>query len=156
MNKLKSHFTFTKSQRSGIFVLCGIIVCFQLLIFNRYYSAAPLVHEQPELSNYKAEIDSLRNLALQHKVPKSYPYNPNFISDYKGYVLGMTTEELDRLHAFRKKNKFVNSAKEFQAVTLVSDSLLKIISKDFKFPDWVSNKHRKNSNYGTVKKKARH
>jgi DNA uptake protein ComE-like DNA-binding protein len=34
----------------------------------------------------------------------------------------------------------VNSPKEFQAVTKVSDSLLNAISPYFKFPDWVNNK----------------
>jgi DNA uptake protein ComE-like DNA-binding protein len=43
------------------------------------------------------------------------------------------------LLAYRKQNKFVNSAEEFQAVTKVSDSLLNVISPYFKFPDWVKN-----------------
>lgn len=52
----------------------------------------------------------------------------------------MSTQEIDRLLEFRKTNKYVNSAKEFQAVTKVSDSLLNSISPYFKFPDWVTNK----------------
>jgi DNA uptake protein ComE-like DNA-binding protein len=52
----------------------------------------------------------------------------------------MSVPEIDRLLAFRKENKYVNSAKEFQAVTKVSDSLLKVIAPNFKFPDWVNNK----------------
>ena len=51
----------------------------------------------------------------------------------------MTVEEIDRLHEYRKRNKFVNSAEEFQEVTKVSDSLLNVISKDFKFPEWTQN-----------------
>ena len=39
-----------------------------------------------------------------------------------------------------KQNKFVNSAKEFQNVTKVSDSLLNTIAPFFKFPDWVNHK----------------
>lgn len=39
-----------------------------------------------------------------------------------------------------KKNKFVNSAKEFQKVTNVSDSLLKVMAPFFKFPEWVANR----------------
>lgn len=66
------------------------------------------------------------------------PFNPNFITDFKGYKLGMTIEEIDRLLAYRKTNRFVNSAEEFQAVTHVSDSLLHVISPYFKFPDWVT------------------
>ncbi|RZJ99012.1 MAG: helix-hairpin-helix domain-containing protein [Flavobacterium sp.] len=55
----------------------------------------------------------------------------------------MSVEEIDRLLAFRKTNRYVNSAEEFQQVTLVSDSLLKSISPYFKFPDWVRNKKSK-------------
>jgi DNA uptake protein ComE-like DNA-binding protein len=52
----------------------------------------------------------------------------------------MSVQEIDRLLAFRKENKYVNSAEEFQKVTKVSDSLLTAISPYFKFPDWVQNK----------------
>ncbi|WP_345143727.1 helix-hairpin-helix domain-containing protein [Flavobacterium ginsengiterrae] len=76
-------------------------------------------------------------LEQKHEV---YKFNPNFISDYKGYKLGMSVEEIDRLLEFRKQNKYVNSAKEFQDVTQISDSLLKVLSPLFKFPDWVQNK----------------
>ncbi|HKO78125.1 MAG TPA: helix-hairpin-helix domain-containing protein, partial [Flavobacterium sp.] len=69
-----------------------------------------------------------------------HPFNPNFISDYKGYKLGMSVKEIDRLLNFRKGNKFVNSAEEFQNVTKISDSLLKAIAPFFKFPDWVNRK----------------
>ena len=51
----------------------------------------------------------------------------------------MTNEEIDRLLEFRKKNLWINSAKQFQQVTKVSDSLLAKISPLFKFPDWVTN-----------------
>ncbi|MNS40278.1 Helix-hairpin-helix motif protein [compost metagenome] len=74
--------------------------------------------------------------------PKIYPFNPNFITDYKGYKLGMSVQEIDRLFAFRKQNKYVNSAEEFQNVTKVSDSLLKIIAPYFKFPEWVNDRKR--------------
>ena len=64
----------------------------------------------------------------------------NFITDFKGYKLGMSVAEIDRLLAYRKTNKYVNSASEFQQVTKVSDSLLHTIAPYFKFPDWVTNK----------------
>nr|WP_281502567.1 helix-hairpin-helix domain-containing protein [Arenibacter sp. F20364] len=86
---------------------------------------------------YQAKIDELRSLALKKDTIQVYPFNPNFISDYKGYVLGMSTEEIDRLHFFRAKNQYVNSAKEFQKVTLISDSLLESLQPYFKFPEWT-------------------
>jgi DNA uptake protein ComE-like DNA-binding protein len=73
-------------------------------------------------------------------VAKIYSFNPNFITDYKGYRLGMSVPEIDRLLAFRKEGKYVNSTKEFQVVTKVPDSLLSVIAPYFKFPDWVKNK----------------
>ncbi|WP_299518519.1 helix-hairpin-helix domain-containing protein, partial [uncultured Flavobacterium sp.] len=83
--------------------------------------------------------------------PVIYPFNPNFITDYKGYKLGMSVEELDKLFAFRKENKYVNSAKEFQTVTGVSDSLLNAISPYFKFPDWVNQPKKQYTSYSNNK-----
>lgn len=84
----------------------------------------------------QSRIDSLKNYQLEASV-KIYPFNPNYITDYKGYTLGLSTSQLDRLFAFREQGKFVNSAKEFQTVTQISDSLLNALSPYFKFPDWV-------------------
>ncbi|MDC0176722.1 helix-hairpin-helix domain-containing protein [Polaribacter sp.] len=59
----------------------------------------------------------------------------------------MSLQEIDRLLAFRKMNKFINSKDEFQNITKISDSLLNRISPYFKFPDWVVKRNQKsNSN----------
>ena len=76
----------------------------------------------------QAKIDALKEKALVKDSIKIYPFNPNFITDYKGYILGMSVPEIDRLHAFRGENKYVNSQEDFQKVTQISDSLLKVIS----------------------------
>jgi DNA uptake protein ComE-like DNA-binding protein len=96
-------------------------------------------NEQSTWLANQSEIDSLK-LSKKNYNPTIYPFNPNFITDFKGYKLGMSVDEIDRLLAFRKQNKFVNSAQEFQMVTKVSDSLLKAIAPYFKFPEWVNNK----------------
>lgn len=85
----------------------------------------------------QAKIDVLKENALRKDSIKIYPFNPNFITDYKGYTLGMSVEEIDRLHTFRATDKYANSSEEFQKVTLVSDSLLKTIVPYFKFPEWT-------------------
>jgi len=103
------------------------------------FSSKPSNIDYSDLRTFKREIDSLTVLEIEARKPKIFPFNPNFITDFKGYTLGMSNEEIDRLHAFRNKNKFVNSAKEFQNVTKISDSLLGVISPYFKFPEWVTN-----------------
>jgi DNA uptake protein ComE-like DNA-binding protein len=85
----------------------------------------------------QAQVDLLKENTLQKDSIKMYPFNPNFISDYKGYMLGMSVVEIDRLHDFRANDKYVNSIEDFQKVTQVSDSLLGNISSFFKFPDWT-------------------
>jgi len=140
VNKLQSHFRFNKQERSGIFFLLLIIVSLQVgyYFFGRFSEDAKrdifLVNDE-----LQTEIDALKQAASKKDSVKVYPFNPNFITDYKGYVLGMSAHEIDRLHAFRKKNKFANTAEEFQKVTHVSDSLLEAISPHFKFPEWTKN-----------------
>ncbi|MFS4469441.1 ComEA family DNA-binding protein [Maribacter sp. 2210JD10-5] len=96
------------------------------------------------------EIDALKKEVVSDSL-KIYSFNPNYISDYKGYTLGMSVEEIDRLHLFRSKNKYVNSVIEFQQVTGVSDSLLYRIGPYFKFPDWIKNQKQKTKTYRSKK-----
>ena len=150
MNNIKSYFLFSKEHRSGIFLLIFLIIITQLLYFFLDFSS--LKNSSNDTDSkwllVQSEIDSLNVVSKQEKF-KITPFNPNFISDYKGYLLGMSVKEIDRLHQFRLENKFVNSAKEFQNVTKVSDSLLKVISPYFKFPDWVNDnkKHQSNASH---------
>ena len=133
----KPLFNFSRNQRKGVFLLLLIIFTLQLVcVFwkpseNEYISSV-------EIQEFNAQIDSLRAEVLKEKQPKIYPFNPNFITDYKGYTLGMSPQEIDRLHQFRNKNQWINSAQQFQQVTQISDSLFKNISPYFKFPDWVT------------------
>jgi len=146
MNALKSHFTFTIKQRNGIFLLLVTIVFLQCAYFFSDFSSEEIPVNQKQLALFEKEMDSLRLVALELRKPKIYPFNPNFITDYKGYTLGMTNEEIDRLLAYRKSNKWINSTKQFQLVTKVSDSLLNKISPFFKFPEWVTNSKQKKKN----------
>lgn len=137
---IRNYFNFSKDQQKGILSLFFVIIVLQLVYcFVDFSSVSKENPEKQRWLSLESQIDSME-LNLKNRVPKIYPFNPNFITDYKGYKLGMSVVEIDRLHAFRGENKYVNSAKEFQAVTGVSDSLLKAISPYFKFPDWVKNK----------------
>ncbi len=142
----KQFLNFNKSQQIGIVGLFGLIIIAQFIILFVNFSAVSFIENDKEKAkwlSFQSEIDSLKS-EKENYIPKTYPFNPNFITDYKGYKLGMSIGEIDRLHAFRETNKYVNSAKEFQNVTKVSDSLLKVIEPFFKFPDWVNKKNENN------------
>jgi len=138
MNIFKSHFWYHKNQRNGIFLLATLVVIFQfVIVFVDFSSDEKVAVETPKTLAFYKKIDSLKSVAIQNRNPKIYPFNPNYITDYKGGQLGMSLSEIDRLLAFRQTGKFVNSKKEFQKVTAISDSLLSAIAPYFKFPDWV-------------------
>ncbi|QCE40344.1 ComEA family DNA-binding protein [Psychroserpens sp. NJDZ02] len=144
---IKSHFVFSKKQRSGIFLLLLIIL---FLLGFSHFLLPKMMNTDPgfttndkDVSGFIKQIDSLKAIEIDNRKPKIYPFNPNFITDYKGYTLGMTTQEIDRLLVFRKQDQWVNSVKQFQQVTKVSDTLLAKISPYFKFPDWVTHPKQK-------------
>lgn len=154
MNKLKSYFMFSSEHRSGIFLLFIIIFLLQILLFSYdkyssfFFSKSKI--ENKEWEKFQSVFDSInQNNSKEFKIQ---PFNPNFISDYKGYQLGMSVEEIDRLHNFRNTGKFVNSGKEFQNVTKISDSLLQKMEVYFKFPDWINQKQ--NQKFDSNKKES--
>jgi DNA uptake protein ComE-like DNA-binding protein len=136
----ESFLKFNKEQRLGIIVLFTLIiilqVCYYCYDFNSGSKQSP---QELQWIALQSTLDYEKNVTKN--LPKQqYAFNPNFISDYKGYKLGMSTQEIDRLLAFRKQNKFVSSPEEFQRVTQISDSLLETMSPLFKFPNWVEYK----------------
>ncbi|MBY8962309.1 helix-hairpin-helix domain-containing protein [Flavobacterium sp. D11R37] len=142
MKPLRFFFRFTNQQQKGVLALFILVILLQAgyFIINNFTNKTTVTSkEEQEWLALQPEIDALK-AAQAKKQFTIYPFNPNFISDYKGYTLGMSVQEIDRLHKFREGNKYVNSAAEFQQVTQVSDSLLAAISPYFKFPDWVIKK----------------
>jgi len=140
MKKFKSHFWYNKRQRNGILFLTGLILIIQFLYFFWQFDSNEKIFSVDNSATMQQRIDSLKTIANEQ--PIIFPFNPNFISDFKGYQLGMSLEEIDKLLAYRKTGAFVNSTEEFQEVTQINDSLLAAISPYFKFPEWVDSKKR--------------
>lgn len=113
-----------------------IVILLQFGYFLVKANPAPLENNFVLNTSEQSKLDSLKNQQFEAS-QKIFPFNPNYITDYKGYTLGLSPSELDRLSAFRSEGNFVNTAKEFQAVTQVSDSLLHQIAPYFKFPEWA-------------------
>ena len=148
LDKIKSYFVFNSSQRNGILFLLLLVSGF--IVINNYIDFTTenlLDTNSKEVLAVQKELDSIRTLLTESNQPKIYPFNPNFITDFKGYKLGMSSEEIDRLLDYRKQNKWINSKEEFKMVTKVSDSFLDQISSYFKFPEWVTNPKPKYSDW---------
>ena len=128
---------FSHEHRKGFLGLAMLIVILQGVLF--FVKS----NQKKEVAQYSVDtateryLDSLGQLAL--KKYEMQPFNPNFITDAKGFKLGMTTQEIDRLLQYRASGKYVNSAAEFQKITGVSNNVLDKIAPYFKFPEWTQN-----------------
>lgn len=152
MNNFKSHFWYNNGQRNGILFLVFIVVILQLIFFFVDFSKQDYLNiHTDDIIKFQEEVDSLKLVEIENRKPKIFPFNPSFLTDFKGYQLGMSTDEIDRLLSHRAQGNYINSTEQFQEVTKVSDSLLKAISPYFKFPDWIQNQKAKKKYSATTK-----
>ncbi|AVR45738.1 DNA-binding protein [Christiangramia fulva] len=144
--KFKSHFALSRSQQNGIFILVIFIIILQIFIFfpNLLGNSEKISSEDPEIEKFRKQLDSLKSLkSLKSPKDTIYPFNPNYLSDFKAYNLGLNLEQTNRLLDFRAEQKWIKSAEDFQKVTGISDSLLHILAPSLRFPKWVEKSEKK-------------
>jgi DNA uptake protein ComE-like DNA-binding protein len=137
---------FSKRQSFAIFILVLTVVALELL-FVLWPFVLPFFHQSDKFleAQIEKEYQVLQTQSLKTKSLYSGLFNPNFIGFYKGYTLGMSVEEIERLQRFRASNQWINSDSDFQKVSGISDSLLSEIAPYFKFPKWVGESRQKNT-----------
>src|SRR5690554_2288869 len=108
MNKGKHLMGFSKKERKGLLVFFVLVLLFQIVYFYISFKEN-FTEENPEKSEWLSNqtwIDSLKT--IEKPIYQIRPFNPNFITDFKGFQLGMSVEEINRLLDFRKTEKFVD------------------------------------------------
>ena len=112
---MESHFWYNKSQRNGIFLLI-VYICFRFILpfILLIYLIMIDLDSDRSLHAIQSKIDSLKNTEKNSDKTKTYLFNPNYLTDFKAYQLGLSIDQIDRLFAFRNQGKFVNSSEEFQ------------------------------------------
>ncbi len=68
-------------------------------------------------------LDSLERIYDSIQKPRIYPFNPDYISDYRAYVLGIDAAALKRIRAFRSRGGRFKSKRHFKEISGISDSL---------------------------------
>lgn len=128
---MNSRFVFNLKERNGIFYIL-ILLVFGLTTFGIYKFYQPF---QSGFDNQKTELLLKKDtLPAKTSAANQWKFNPNYINDYSGYVLGLSTTQIDALIAYKASGQYINSAKDFQKVTGVSDSLLATLATRFRFP----------------------
>ncbi len=140
---------FNRRQRIETIVLCAVflsLLIVRILPRREHY----ILENTVDLEQYRVEIGRITAPSPSFDYTQQ-PFNPNFISDYRAYVLNMPSEALDRLNQFRKNGNWVNSPEQFQEVTQISDQLLKKIQPLFEFPQWINYSAKSNLALSTNK-----
>lgn len=136
-----------RTQRVAFFLFL-VLIGFQIYLEN----TAP--EEAIDILVFDAALqEQIDSAKLQKQQPRIFPFNPNYISLSKGYQLGLSLEEIERLHRYRDTGKFINSVTAFEQITQVTPSWLKQYSPYFKFPDWVTAEVEKRKKPKTVEVK---
>ena len=126
---------YTRSQRRGVMLLFLFIILMQGIIICKdqiFPAKTPSGFQVP--IELQQEYDSLKTMALQRKTKKIYPFNPNYLTDYRGYYLGMSVEEIDKVWAYRKQGKYFQNKMEFKQVSGISDSLYNVLEPYINIP----------------------
>ncbi len=115
---IKSHFTFNRQQRSGILLLLLLIISLLCIYWFVDFSEENIFDtSSTEIVSIQQELDSLRLVEIENRKPKKYPFNPNFITDYKGYTLECPMKKLTVCFNIERKDKWINSVADFKKVT---------------------------------------
>ena len=124
-------FILSKPQRGTVLILLILLIAVQLyrLLVN-FPELSPVDLSQAQ--SYQTQLDSLR-IKENAQTPIVYQYNPNYLTDYRAYTLGLPPEAFDRLLRYRQTNSYVNTPKQFQEVTKLSDSLMEKLLPQLKF-----------------------
>ena len=114
--------------------MISMITAFQLLLFltEEYFpqnqgETSVNVSDNKQLERWRAELDSLSKQDAVVNTRRMYPFNPNYLTDYKGYLLGLSVAEIDRLFAFRAKGKFLSSADDLEETIRVYEQFEVIV-----------------------------
>ncbi len=101
-------------------------------------------------------LDSLAKIYDSLQSPAIYPFNPNYLSDYRAYIMGIDTVALKKIRLFRKQGKFFKSKEHFKEISGIDDSLFNKLEPYIRityhtFPNYKKNKRDKN--YKFIEKK---
>ena len=124
-------FILSKPQRGAVLILLVLLIAVQLyrlLVNSPELSPVDLSQTQ----SYQTQLDSLRTKE-NAQTPIIYQYNPNYLTGYRAYTLGLPPEAFDKLLRYRQTNSYVNTPKQFQEVTKLSDSLMEKLLPQLKF-----------------------
>ena len=123
----------TNQYRNGILKLAALLglLCFFVVLSNWYPKSEPSLVLDEESQCF---IDNQKLILADNDKEKRYIYYVNSITDYTGYQLGLSIQEIDHLLAYQKTGKKIYSLKEFKSISKIDAVKLENIKHKLVFP----------------------
>ena len=129
-------YKLNKAQRRGVMWTFFLFLVVHLLI---------LIIDKPSPRNTKGLvenkeiqylIDSLMGVQITSDKLRDtiYPFNPNYISDFKAYQLGISMSAVDRIRSYRAAGSYLYSENDLKQVAGLSDIEMNRIRPYLKLP----------------------
>jgi len=128
---LKSFFSkrdfWNAKQRNGMFIMAFILWIVAAGSYAVYVRKHPVKIDFEIDSTRIAEWRRLKRRYDSLRQPRIYPFYPDYLTDYRAYVLGIDTVALRRIKDFRKTGQRFKSKEHFKQVSGISDSLYAVL-----------------------------
>lgn len=140
MNTSPKFLSLTKAQRKGMI--------WTLILFLLAHLAIVLYPKNTQKASGFLQHDSIAQLQIDALAVKNqnnikdtiYPFNPNYITDFKAYQLGISIDAVYRIRAYRDAGNYITTRKRFQQLAQLSAEELVRISPYLKLPKPISPK----------------
>lgn len=137
MRRPESHFDNHPGVRSGIFYFLILLFLLQGIKWgvSRGFRGGKTEVIKPVDPDLKSRLDTIRRQLLTKRSWTLRPLNPNYLEDYRGYLLGIPFAALDSLYIFKSRGGVLTEMEQFQRITGLADSTCLRLAPFFLFPE---------------------
>ncbi len=130
-----------RQRRMVLFlIVLNVSLFIAYISFDRFTSTKKTYSVQTD-SSYRKMYDSLVK-SSQARQAEIKSFNPNFLTDYRAYILGIDTVALKKIRAFREKGKYFQSKEAFKKIAGIDDSLFQKLEPYIRIPVFRSKKKK--------------
>ena len=134
MKTTPSFLNLTKAQRRG--------VLWTLVLFLLLHLGITFLPKKTQNGDTSLVLDTIAQQQVDALIATKqttirdtiYPFNPNYISNFKAYQLGISMDAVYRIRAYRNAGRYISSDKTLQQVAKLSNEELSRIRPYLKLP----------------------
>ncbi|MGD1998339.1 MAG: helix-hairpin-helix domain-containing protein [Flavobacteriaceae bacterium] len=132
---------WTRAQRRGLLIVFGLSFLGHLAVYNFVKKPSPKHLLTPLPEAVLTQRDSL--LVLQRIKDTLYPFNPNYMSAYHAYRLGLPKWMSDSIKTRIARREYFKTTDEVRRFLALNDTDWLNVFPYIKIPEYISKKRKK-------------